>query len=73
MRRLVMAAAMAMALVPLLAGQAAAHPLGNYTVNRAVAVVIGTERVDLTYIVDMAEIPALAEIDAIDAGGEGSP
>jgi ABC-type nickel/cobalt efflux system permease component RcnA len=73
MRRIVAAAMTALALVPLLAGQAAAHPLGNYTVNRAVAVVIDTERADLTYIVDMAEIPALAEIEAIDTDGDGSP
>ncbi len=38
---------------------AEAHPLGNFTTNTALALTVGSERVDALYIVDLAEIPAL--------------
>lgn len=50
---------------------ASAHPLGNYTVNRAVVIEIGGQ-VELRYIVDMAEIPAFEVIQQIDADGDGA-
>jgi nickel/cobalt transporter (NicO) family protein len=53
------------------AGTAAAHPLGNYTVNRGVEVTIGSEAVNVRYVIDMAEIPAFSEIQVIDANGDG--
>ena len=45
MRRLLAAAFVALLLVPALARPASAHPLGNYTVNRAVAVTIAPDHV----------------------------
>lgn len=53
------------------AGIATAHPLGNYTVNRAVAVSIGSSGVAVRYVIDMAEIPAFSELQVIDRDGSG--
>ncbi len=39
---------------------AEAHPLGNFTTNSALHVIISPRAADLTYVVDMAEIPALS-------------
>ena len=71
MKRRILAAAIGI-LLAAIAAPASAHPLGNYTVNRAVAVTIGLDRLDVIYVVDMAEIPALAEIASIDRDGNGS-
>jgi ABC-type nickel/cobalt efflux system permease component RcnA len=40
-----------------LTAQAAAHPLGNFTVNRFSRVEVSGQRVYLLYVLDMAEIP----------------
>ena len=72
MRRLLAAGLLALLLVPALARPASAHPLGNYTVNRAVAVTIAPDHVALLYLVDMAEIPAFSEIGVIDSNADGS-
>ena len=39
-----------------------AHPLGNFSVNRYAGLRLGTDSVELRYIVDMAEIPTFQEI-----------
>lgn len=44
--------------VVLQASPAAAHPLGNFTVNQFSRLVLHPDSVTLTYVVDMAEIPA---------------
>src|SRR5918911_4993328 len=44
---------------------AAAHPLGNFTVNQYSALTVGGGRVDVLYVVDMAEIPAFQELGTI--------
>lgn len=51
---------------------AAAHPLGNFTVNRysGIHVVPGEIRID--YVVDMAEIPTFQEMPSIDTDGDGA-
>jgi ABC-type nickel/cobalt efflux system permease component RcnA len=54
------------------ASPAAAHPLGNFTVNRAVSVVVAASGVSLEYITDMAEIPAFAALQAMDTNYDGS-
>lgn len=48
------------------------HPLGNYTVNRAVAVMLGPDGIAVRYVVDMAEIPAFATLQLIDSDGDGN-
>lgn len=40
---------------------AAAHPLGNFSINHLVEVRISTNRIDLHYILDQAEIPTFQE------------
>jgi ABC-type nickel/cobalt efflux system permease component RcnA len=52
-------------------GVASAHPLGNYTVNRAVAVRVGANEVAVRYVVDMAEIPAFSAIQVMDRDSDG--
>ena len=54
----------------LLAGAPApaqAHPLGNFTVNQASRLLVERGAVRVRYLVDMAEIPAFQERQAIDA------
>jgi nickel/cobalt exporter len=52
------------------AGTAAAHPLGNFTVNRYARVEPGADRVRVVYVVDMAEIPTFQEMSALDRDGD---
>ena len=72
MRSLLAAGCLALLLVPALARPASADPLGNYTVNRAVAVTIAPDHVALLYLIDMAEIPAFREVGVIDGNADGS-
>jgi nickel/cobalt transporter (NicO) family protein len=51
--------------------RAAAHPLGNFTVNQYSRLEIGRAAVYIHYVVDMAEIPAFQERQTIDADGDG--
>jgi len=51
---------------------AAAHPLGNFTTNTAAAVVVTPDAVEVAYVVDLAEIPALRVVQALDADGSGA-
>ena len=50
---------------------AAAHPLGNFTINRYSRIELAPQGVSLRYVLDMAEIPAFEERQAIDANGDG--
>jgi nickel/cobalt exporter len=59
-----------LALVPTLA---AAHPLGNFTVNRSSRIEAGADRIALHFVVDMAEIPAFQELSALGATGGLAP
>ncbi len=72
MKRAVAVLAFLGVLIPLAATPVAAHPLGNFTVNRAVSVVIGADAVSVRYIVDMAEIPTFTEIAGIDRDADGT-
>jgi ABC-type nickel/cobalt efflux system permease component RcnA len=44
------------------AGNAVAHPLGNFSINQYSAIRIGKTEIELRYIVDTAEIPTFQEI-----------
>jgi ABC-type nickel/cobalt efflux system permease component RcnA len=46
-----------------------AHPLGNFTVNRAIAITV-SDAVELTAVLDMAEIPAYETTRELDADGD---
>ncbi|HYV57995.1 MAG TPA: hypothetical protein VE911_10635 [Candidatus Nitrosopolaris sp.] len=51
---------------------AAAHPLGNFTINHYAAVHVGQRVLTVRYVVDMAEIPAYQTIGEIDRNGNGT-
>jgi nickel/cobalt exporter len=51
---------------------AAAHPLGNFSVNRYAALQVGAGALRVRYVVDMAEIPAFQAIRTADAGRDGT-
>ncbi len=55
-----------------LAGNALAHPLGNFTVNHFARIEVGAGRVQVRYVVDMVEIPAFQELQRADANGDGA-
>jgi len=56
-KRLTLLVTVCYLLVP--AGVAAAHPLGNFTINRFARVEVAGETLYVRYVVDMAEIPTL--------------
>jgi len=41
-----------------------AHPMGNFSVNHYSAIKLSQERIELRYIIDMAEIPTFQELQA---------
>src|SRR4029079_17390450 len=51
--------------------RAEAHPLGNFTVNQYSRLEVGRDTLRVRYIVDMAEIPAFQERQAMDGNGDG--
>ena len=54
------------------ASAAAAHPLGNFTVNHLSRIVATKERVRVRYVLDLAEIPTFALDRSLDAHGTPS-
>ena len=61
MRRVATIAACLAVGLGLLAGPAAAHPLGNFSENHLTRVSISSDRIDVHYILDQAEIPTFQE------------
>ena len=68
MKRLLAAAAAVAALA--LPAAAAAHPLGNFTTNHFSRIEIAGDRVYVTYVLDLAEIPTFQERGKVDKLGE---
>lgn len=60
-------------IIGLAASAAFGHALGNFTINHFARIQIGEERIAVRYVVDMAEIPALQELQSADAKGSGTP
>ncbi len=58
-----------MLLVMALTGSAVAHPLGQFTINHFSRLEVGMNRVNVRYVVDMAEIPTFQELQAIGSNG----
>jgi nickel/cobalt exporter len=52
--RIVLAALAALLVLP---ATASAHPLGNFSMNHLTEVSVSSERIDVTYVLDAAEIP----------------
>jgi ABC-type nickel/cobalt efflux system permease component RcnA len=48
---------------------AAAHPLGNFTINHLSKIAVERDRVNVRYVLDMAEIPTFAAMRARDPNG----
>jgi ABC-type nickel/cobalt efflux system permease component RcnA len=63
-----------LALLPMLMQTrlAAAHPLGNFSVNRYSRIEVHQSQVRVTYVVDRAEIPAFQERAHIDSNSDGA-
>jgi nickel/cobalt exporter len=51
---------------------AAAHPLGNFTINHYAGITVSAAAVQLDIVIDMAEIPAFQERQRMDANGDGT-
>ena len=74
-RRLVLAATLALAalltgLVP--ARPAAAHPLGNFTVNQYTRIEVNADDARVVYVLDLAELPTVADRPLVDPDGNGT-
>ena len=54
-----------------LAAPVAAHPLGNFTVNRYARIEVSAGVVQVLYVLDLAEIPAFQERQEVDADPAG--
>lgn len=55
------------------AGPAAAHPLGNFTVNQYSGLVVRARSVDIHLVLDMAEIPTLQTLQGLGASETALP
>ncbi len=64
MIRTVLLALVALALLP---AAASAHPLGNFSVNHLSRVSVSSDRVDVRYLLDEAEIPSFQQRGVADA------
>jgi ABC-type nickel/cobalt efflux system permease component RcnA len=67
----------ALALAVLLLGLApvapvAAHPLGNFSVNQYSRIEVGSDGARLTYVLDLAELPTIADKPLLDSDGNGT-
>ena len=51
---------------------AAAHPLGNFTINHYDGIRVAVDSVLIDHVVDMAEIPTFRERAAMDTDGDGA-
>ncbi len=65
-------ACIAIGLVLALPALAAAHPLGNFTINHYAGLRVEPDRVLLDIVIDEAEIPAFQERQAFDTDADGS-
>ena len=63
MRRALLVTVLALGVLGLTAQGAAAHPLGNFSVNHLAKVKVSSDRVDVHYVLDQAEIPTFQERD----------
>ena len=72
MRRLLRLAGVVAVAVLALAGPAAAHPLGNFTVNHLTRITLDRDVLRVRYVLDLAEIPAFALERSLDPHGTPS-
>jgi nickel/cobalt exporter len=67
MRTLLVSCAAGIAALALAPASASAHPLGNFSVNHLAQVSVSSDRVDVRYVLDEAEIPTFQHRDVPDA------
>ncbi|MGE0599912.1 MAG: nickel/cobalt transporter [Dehalococcoidia bacterium] len=72
LRILAALAVLTLALAPSFARTTFAHPLGNFTENRYARLEVYADRVQVHYVVDMAEIPTFQAMPGIDTDGDGA-
>ena len=71
--RIVLALGIAVLLIGLVPGRpASAHPLGNFTVNQYSRIEVGTDTAQLFYVLDLAELPTVADKPLVDPDGNGA-
>jgi len=51
---------------------ASAHPLGNFTTNHFTQIEVAGDRVYVTYVLDLAEIPTFQERAKVDRLGQAA-
>lgn len=67
------AAALTLALIFILVPSiAAAHPLGNFTINHYSRVELGPDQLRIRYVLDLAEIPTFQAMPSLDSDGNGA-
>jgi ABC-type nickel/cobalt efflux system permease component RcnA len=71
MKRLLTVAGLVAVLVAWPVAGASAHPLGNFTINHYSGIYVSPDEIRVDYVIDMAEIPAFQEMEAIDTDGDG--
>jgi nickel/cobalt transporter (NicO) family protein len=71
-RRILALSVLGLALLVATAGGAAAHPLGNFTINTYDGIVVVPGEVRVNYVLDMAEIPTFQLGRALDSNGDGT-
>jgi ABC-type nickel/cobalt efflux system permease component RcnA len=54
-------------------GAVYAHPLGNFTVNQYAGLTVHADRIEVDYVMDMAEIPAFQEIAGLGVKANALP
>src|SRR5512132_1183931 len=62
-RRVLAVVALVAASLAITAASASAHPLGNFSTNHLTVVRVGADRIDVRYVLDLAEIPTFRERD----------
>ena len=62
--------ALLLALAPTI--PAAAHPLGNFSVNQYSRIEIGADEARLVYVLDLAELPTVADRPQLDSNDDGA-
>lgn len=76
MKRTAIGTALSLALASLVlagfAGQAKAHPLGNFTINHFARIEAYSDTVRVHWVLDMAEVPTFQEMAALDGDGDAS-
>src|SRR5919205_2293426 len=68
MKRLLPLLVLATAVLAGAPAPAAAHPMGNFSINHYTAIMVASGGVRLLYVIDMAEIPTFQELGDLNAG-----